>query len=441
MTPRLQRILLVSGRELRENPYRELIIKTLLERQGIQVRYVIPGGALNKSTSIDTIPEDPVLRQAGALLVSTEAQFRHAMRDCQLVVFSTWRSYITLTRLAQAEGRPTINFCATSGIDHWTHGVERCLIRSPFTHRLLRFEHETMGLPLPPADQIRIVGSIQYTFPENHQPVSFPDRERFCHHYGLDPQRPIAVLFPKGIQLFHKKIALWFKQWNQTQVDAYNQWFLDRYARICQEAQKARCNLLIKLHPAAYAGYLCDSDEEFRYWNRYPWVRILQPEHTMAMFRFADVGLGINSHSALDMGYFNKPFVYVDSDLVSPPELPSFQSIHLSDLPPGPSSHWHTDPTRINPWFHTWLGGFSRVEELAGVLDDPVRALPIDPVDRQAFITEFWGMDDDRAAERIVAEILAFGEETLSSWSRQLSWPRWRGRIADGLHRLRPAPE
>ncbi|MBF0162925.1 MAG: hypothetical protein HQM01_00250 [Magnetococcales bacterium] len=434
---KLQRVLLLSGRYLKENPYRELNIKRLLEQRGVKVKFAVPGRGLNKSVTTEPVHGDPVLMREGAIQLDGEWDFRLAMRGCQMVVFSTWRSYLSLTQLARAEGRLTINFCASSGLDHWSHGVERCLIRSRFIARQLHYMEQMFNLPVLPDDQLRVVGSIQYEYPKDHHPPEFPDREAFCRHYDLDPTRPIAVLFPKGIESFHKKVALWLPHLDKQQVDAYNQWFLDKYTAICDQARKARCNLLIKMHPSAYASYNCEVTSETQYWQRYPWTRILEVEHTMPMYRYMDVGLGINSHSALEAALFNKPFIYVDSDQQPPPDTPHFKNIQLCQLPPGPSMRWHDNPSEVNPWFWSWLGDFCRVEELAEKLVDPIKAVPIRAEDRQAFIDEFWGMDDHMASERIVDEIIRFGEERIGAGSRWFSKPHWRGLMVDGLHRLR----
>ncbi|MBF0418230.1 MAG: hypothetical protein HQL86_08280 [Magnetococcales bacterium] len=434
---KLRRVLLLSGRHLRENPYRELVIKRRLEQLGVKVKFAVPSRGLNKSAPEEPVHDDSVLEREGAIQLDGEWDFRMAMRSCQMVVFSTWRSYLPLTRMAQSEGRLTINFCASSGLDHWAHGVERCLIRSQYIARQLRYLEQTEGHITPPDDQLRIVGSLQYEFPHDHQPPLFPNREAFCHHYDLDPARPIAVLFPKGIDSFHKKVALWFPHWDRQQVDLYNQWFLDKYAAICHQAREAHCNLLVKLHPSAYASYNCDVSSEIQYWQRYPWTRVLKVEHTMPMYRHMDVGLGINSHSALECGLFNKPFIYVDSDLQPPPDTPSFKNIRLCRLPHGPSMRWQENLVNINPWFWSWLGDFSRAETLAEKLVDPVNALPIRPEDRQAFIHEFWGVEDLNASERIVDEIIRFGEERLGFGSRWLSPSYWRGLLMDGQHWLR----
>ncbi|MEO5333094.1 MAG: hypothetical protein H7839_13825 [Magnetococcus sp. YQC-5] len=437
MSASLQRVLLITGRYLAENPYRELLIKRLLERRGVEVKLAVPGRGLNKGAMLDEMEHDSVFKEAGAIRIHGEWEFRKSMRNCQMVIFSVWRSYGPLVSLAHAEGRPTLNFCATSGLDHWSNGVERCLIRSPFTRRLLQHEHDTMGMPIPPEDQIRVVGSIQYEYPEDLHPMVFPDRASFCRHYGLDPERPIAVLFPKGIQSFHKKVALWFQDWNKDQVDRYNQWFLDKYGEICVKVKESGYNLLIKMHPMAYAAYNCDTEFEFQYWQQYPWGKVLAVRHTRDMYHYADVGVGITTHSSLDMGYFKKPFIYIDSDIMAPPNLPAFDTIQLGRLTPGPSTHWHTQPMTVNPWFRSWLGAFCRAKDLPDVLANAPTSLAFTEADWKQFVAEYWGMHDNQASERIVEEIMAFGEETLASWSRRLSWRRWHGALLDGVERWR----
>ncbi|MBF0614304.1 MAG: hypothetical protein G8237_11105 [Magnetococcales bacterium] len=422
----LKRLLLVAGRHQPYYPYKELLIKHRLEESGVEVRFAIPGRSLNKGAEIQPHERATLFQQEQAILLHGEGEFRQAMRGCQMVAFSTWRSYLPLTRLAQAEGRLTLNFSAATGIDHWTHGVERCLIRSPFTRRLLQHEHKTLGLPLPPEEQIREVGSLQYEAIEQHGWNRFPNRESFCLHYGLNPQQPIAVLFPKGIQSFRHKVTSWFPEWTTEQMDQYHQQFLDKYGAICRQARKAGCNLLVNLHPSSQASYNCNADEELAYWTQHPWAKPLAPEHSLAMYRFADVGIGINTHSSLDMGYFKKPFIYVDSDQLLRPDLPSFDILKLSRLPPGPSSHWHTQPlTTVNPWFPSWLGAFSRMEELADLLTAPEEKMTVTTTDWEAFMAEHWGGTKPEASQRIVTEILHFAQERLSSWRGRLS-PRRR---------------
>lgn len=415
--PPSKKILIFGGRYATENPYRELLIKKKIEEKGFATLFALPGYRLNKAGYHENQRNDTTFQREHAVLVNSEQDFYAAVLQCDAVLFSTWRSYLPLTQLAHALGRPTANFCATNGIDFWSHGVDCCLIRSPYTHRLLIDESENFGHSLPPESHIVPVGSVQYEYLESSAAKHVPTKETFFQHYNLDPSLPLAVLFPKGIQSFRHKIPKWFKHWDERQADIYNQRFLDSYETICRQVKQARFNLLIKMHPSAYAGYLCDTAKEYAFWQQYPWAKVLAPEDTLAMLHHADVGLGITSYSALDLAYFGKPFLYIDSGRIEPPNTLSFATINkISRIPRGPSSHWHTNPSQfINPWFPGWVGSYCLSEQLAQVLNDPA-SLKVRAEDLATFIAEFWYKNDGHAAERIVDAFLDRCLEPQQSW-------------------------
>ncbi|MBF0419280.1 MAG: hypothetical protein HQL78_03850 [Magnetococcales bacterium] len=415
--PSSKKILIFGGRYATENPYRELLVKKKLEEKGFSTLFAIPGYRLNKAGYHEKQRNEAPFQRENVVLLDSEQDFYTAVRQCDAVLFSTWRSYLPLTQIARSLGRPTANFCATNGIDYWSHGVDCCLIRSPYTHRMLIHEYENSGHTLPPENRIALVGSVQYEYLESVAAHLVPTKEAFYRRYNLDLSRPLAILFPKGIQSFRDKIPKWFKHWDAHQADVYNQRFLTSYETICQQVKQARFNLLIKMHPSAYAGYLCDAAKEYAYWQQYPWAKVLDPEDTLAMLHHADVGLGITSFSALDLAYFGKPFIYVDSGRIEPPDTLSFATINqISRIPPGPSSHWHTNPSQfINPWFPGWVGSYCQSEQLAQVLNDPA-SLTVRTEDLATFIEEFWYKNDGLASERIADEFIARCLEPQHSW-------------------------
>jgi hypothetical protein len=137
-----------------------------------------------------------------------------------------------------------------------------------------------------------------------------------------------------------------------------------------------------------------------------PWVKVLEPDDTFALFQHMDVGIGIVTHSALDTGFWRKPFIYVDSDIAPVIEAWGHRNKDLLRLPPGPSTRWERGEEDSQPYhFPTWVGGFARRETLAEVLsagsyDDP------DPAHYDRFIREFWHADDGKAGERIADQVL-----------------------------------
>ncbi|MBF0107938.1 MAG: hypothetical protein HQL76_02010 [Magnetococcales bacterium] len=434
----LNRILLVAGRHLRENPYREVRIKHLFEAQGIEVTLGIPGRGLNKGGFLREAFEDPVFQREGACLIDGEWDFRRVMRGCQGVVLSTWRSYDPLSAMARHAGLPSINFSATGGMDFWPNGVDHCLVRSAMAIRLLEYFETTGGaVACVPVNRMIIVGSALHEALDRHEPIA--DRETFCLRYGMDPSRRIVTLFPAGVHPYRVKLGRWHPEWSPGQIDDYVARMVGEYLEICRQILDAGCNLLIKLHPAAYVGYWCQEGEEVDFWHRHVDARILVPEDTRLMYAHMDIGVGINTTSSMDTGYFNKPFIYVNPETFKFdfPFLDHTRIEACCGIPLGPSSHWHTRPQcSPTPWMPSWLGHFSRVEGLGALLRDP-RTFVLDPEHVRVYIEEFWYRNDNRTGERIVAATRSRFEEALSHSSMGMKLRRLRHSLQPGSLRQR----
>ncbi|MBF0146425.1 MAG: hypothetical protein HQL84_11535 [Magnetococcales bacterium] len=437
---RLKRVLLVTGRYLRENPYRELRIKRLLESHGVEVALAIPGRDVNRAGFMSDARNDSVLLQDGACWIGGEWDFRVALRGCQGVLLSSWRSYDWMTAMARHAGLPTVGFTATSGQDHWPNDVDLCLVRSGMASRLLAyFDRTNQLIGYVPPSRTTIVGSMLHETDEPLGPSM--DRESFCLRYGMDPSRKIVTLFPAGVHPYRVKLAAWHSDWSQSRIDAFIQRMVGDYLEICKAILHAGCNLLIKLHPAAYANYWCQQGEEVDLWHRHVDARILVPEDARLMFHHMDIGVGINTNSSMDTGYFTKPFIYVKPDsfdfivpLVDVREMEA-----CCGIPLGPSSHWHTRPeVSPTPWMTSWLGHFCRVDQLSELLSDP-ETFRLDPAHVQIYVEEFWYRNDNRTGERIVEAALAHFEAALAHPDLAVRWRRLRHFIEPGsfLHWVR----
>src|SRR3990172_6890204 len=406
----MKRIFIISGRYILENPYRELQLKSHFEALGFEVIFGMPGRKLNANGYTEEAKEDRVYWDAGAVWLETEQDYRRWLRICDGVLFGSWKSYDQLAEIAGSEGKPVVNCNTTSGLDHWPQNVDYALVKSSFMKRVVLY----LQKKLPRYGTLReshivVTGSIIHEHYKGRAifDPSIRDRTTFCERYNLDPNRPVVVLFPKGIGSFHKKTEAWFPDWDNSKREHYNKKMMDKYASICNAVKNANCNLIIKMHPSAYTSYMSRKDDEYAYWSQFLWARVLIPQHTYACYLYGDCGLGILTHSALDMGYFNKPFIYVDSHEIEKPSAPPFHLNHLCALPPGPSSHWHqTDGAKpVNPWFPSWLGYYSSVDELPEILNEKIQN-PIPEEDRKRFINEFWYKDDGLNSARI-AEFVA----------------------------------
>ena len=402
--PKKTKILLLSGRYLDEFRYRELAVKYALEKRGCQVVMSLPSLELNNTGYPEKLKDDPVFNKEKTVFIQNQHDFKRTLKGVDIFLFGTWKSYLPLVDLARSRGIFTANFMSTSGVDHWHSGVDLTCARAEYDRRKLL----ATTTPLkPPRDltpsKIVLTGSPIFEYTESAINMS---RAEFYAAYDLDPERKLAVLYPKGIGNYRANVAKWFRNWDPGQVDDYCQRVCSIYEKIYRSAQEAGLNLLVKLHPSAYTGYLCDQGEEARYWKRFKGLRALKPEHGLEVLRHLDVGISPTTHAVLDVNYHGKPFIFVDSLTLEypPPPFPKFHQ--YCGLPPGPSNEWHAPRKTRQPYpFPSWLGAYSSGERLAGILRN-LDQIRVKQNQYQAMEAEFWYSVDGQSADRIAEAVL-----------------------------------
>ena len=409
----MKRILIISGRHLIENPYREIPLKELFEEKGFEAKLFLPSRAVNAFGYREELKSDRVFKNAGSIWLEKVRDFKQYVQGCDAVLLGSWKTYKSLAQISRLYGKLVVGHDTTSGLDHYHNSAQYACLKSRFSKEcMLRDHRELNNVKVPDPNSLIVTGSIAHDNYSAQGAERLAGRSVFLNKYGLDPSKNTVVFFPKGIKVLRDKIPLWFNDWSETRQQAYSDWFTEKYKEICIAVKQARCNLFIKMHPSAYASYRTSSSYEYDFWKRFSWAKVLRPEDTYACYRHLDFGIGINTHSALDMGYFGKPFIYVDSDQIQLPEGMRKMN-NLTQLPLGPSSQWHRGGMDdLNPWFPSWLGHFSRAQDLPDLLNDP-DAKRVSPEHREAFVKEYWYRSDGKASERIVSVV----EKKLDEWN------------------------
>ena len=403
----MSRVLIVCGRLIVENSHRELCLKAAFEEKGHEVTFCLPGRTINAAGFMPDAVKEPLFQSHGAVWLDSLDDFSRLVSRHDAVVFGSWKNYWQLSRIAKSKGRPVIDYQSSGGFEHWPGGVDLACVRSTYSKRRLLCWPDTRpsGVGLVTEDQMVITGSCQLGKTFVGRPQDTEKREKFCRAYDLDPSRPIVTFFPKAVGQLDEKVGIWFSEKTDKERAAYSGWLKDKYGEICHRIVEAKCNLVVKMHPHAYAGYRTTNNWERDYWSRIPEARIVFPADVNTLFEVLDIGVGTDSHIALDMGYFGKPFVYVDSDLLEPPPNWDFEVLPTLDLPLGPSSHWDDKPSSSgNLWFPSWLGHACRAADLPALLSDPTK-YQIRKDHWKSFIKEFWHTTDGRdSARNIVTE-------------------------------------
>jgi hypothetical protein len=421
-------VLIVSTRFLRENPCRELTVRDALRTRGVGADLATVGRGLS---GLGYAPADlaahPALAEGPH--ITSLRDFWRVVQPYRAVLLDSWKSSIALAEIAQIAGLVVFDHDGGGGFDHYPLDSDVSFFKGPAAVRVSQLWATPAWSPSPAKLRNRrvvITGGILH---ERWQPGPLAEREDFLRRYGLDPARRTALFFPKGVRIFEDKLNGWFKE----RGVAVNEWYLRTTERIVRAVDEAGVNLIVKMHPSAYASYRTHADEEYAFWTQYPRVAVLAPEDTYAAYAHADVGLSIVGHAVLDLAYHLRPFVYVDSaEAPLPAKLAYWTKPGLCTLPIGPSVGWAAPPPEHpNPYFASWVGAYCTSGELRATLAHE-RYGDEDPEHYRAFNHEFWSGADGRAADRIADEIVAH----LRDGRRRR---RWAGRASVGWL-LEPGP-
>lgn len=397
------RILLILGVFIRERLYRELPLVNELIKRGLNVTIGVPSEAISLTGYSNDIIRSDEMRPFKCTYLDSPSEFRQQIDRFDAIVAGTWKQYTPFIEYARARGKFTLVYNSTTGLDHWTAGAEYTCLKSRFTRKMLE-SWTSHGLIRDACEHIFVTGAVAHA--QGSQDLSKLSEEEFRAYYGFT-DAPIAMVFPKGLAAMERKVRKWFPDWTERKHRKYVEGMKNSYLKICTIAPKPGYQVLVKLHPSTYAEFFESGDRELGFWKSINSVRILEPRHCYDAYRYARVGISINSHSALDMGYHKKPFIYVESDQFEVPNTYTFRIHEFCSLPLGPSLARSSlnSPEKVNPWFPSWVGYFSRMNELQDLLTD-IDLVDVPSDHYEKFIEEFCYSDDGKSAER-VAEVVS----------------------------------
>jgi hypothetical protein len=166
---------------------------------------------------------------------------------------------------------------------------------------------------------------------------------------------------------------------------------------------KMKYRPFVKLHPIAYNT--SDKHQDRAFWKDIG-CSIIKGEDTFGMYKHMDVGISFLSHSALDVNYHKKPFIYVKSDKFPVVNHASWKLHKYCSIPLGPSKMWDKLSLEMfNKFFPSWVGLYTELESLEYAIVDCLESeFPNEQYDK--FIDEFWYKNDGKASERIIDELL-----------------------------------
>ena len=146
-------------------------------------------------------------------------------------------------------------------------------------------------------------------------------RYEYCSKYVPDPYKKIQiVIFPKSFSNVDTKLRSWFQNKPISWYENYIKYMKDNYSKIFKLISEAGFKLTVRLHYAINDSLkTADTGKsDIDFWNN---LGVEISDHDERdLFNKMDIGIGVESHSAIDVNLHNKPFIYFEPKINGRPE-------------------------------------------------------------------------------------------------------------------------
>lgn len=312
------------------------------------------------------------------------------------VLIDAWKDVLPLSSAIDKNDRVIIDYNSGGGFDHFNFPSALSCFRGKALHNAFDERSRVDGWNV-------LDRKVAYTGGLLYEGSNQVDITKILEKYKISQDDKVVIFFPKSIYLYYNKLKIWFPE----NYEIYQQWYLKTYKTIISTLQSIGCRVFVKLHPSAYSGYKTNKNIELMYWvDNFNGIEIPDSEDTMSLYKRCDFGVTILSHASIDLAYFGKPMIYVESENAHQADITKvYGSNSITDLPAGPSDSWCQGnwDKRRNPWIKSWIGSYCTKDSMSELI---LRYCDnANQYEYSQFNKEFWVCTDGRSSERIVAEI------------------------------------
>jgi len=407
----LKKVILISGRYIEHNPYRELIIFKKLKADGYKPMLFFPTQSYKRGYPNEVL-NDPIFKKYSPKTFNNSLSLLLQTIGSKYYIMGSDYFYNSIGLLLRIFKKKIISYDSAGGMDHKQNFANITCIKSKYYSKYIKtieygwakylYKSKLIKkmLKLDPQNSQIISGSIIY---ENCYKVSSAKND-LKNKYEIND---LIIYFPKSIITYQEKLNLWFKdEKNKDVINSFSKKHKDLSFQIIRKFIDCGFDILVKLHPSIYNSSKIKFAEEKDFWVS-AGAKIMDPNDSFSFYDNLDLGISLNSHSCMDVNYFRKPFLFIEDGQSLPSlDAPSWQFHKYTSLPLGPIEDWGKKiDVPKNKFFPTWVGYYSNLNSLTEEKISSYIQTPIDKTYYDRFIEEFWFKDDNNASQRIVDQL------------------------------------
>jgi hypothetical protein len=358
----VKKIAIIIGRKIKDNVDRELILNKLFLENQFKPYFLIPGPKISKLS----LNENDILKfkDVAYSRFNSLEDFKEISRNFNYFLIASWRDYKQLTDYLLQEKKKIAVYSDAGGIDFWDLGVKNLFIKSQsnIDHFCNTRRNILVNLYRKSFLKFKITGSIRY---------------EYCNEIVLkqiNKKKPKIVFFPKSISKLAKTIIGWFPGKNQNWYKDYISTVKYNYVTAGNEIKRLGYDFIVKPHYASLDKMYGQSNEinELNFWRENNFD--ISEEDERQLYHDMDIGLGYETHSAIDVNYHDKPFIYITSSKNMRPQTREFCLENI--LKRGKNGFYGFDNiinfnniNFSNLWLPYWYGTKCDTKTLGGAID------------------------------------------------------------------------
>jgi len=356
-------IAIIIGRKIVDNINREIVLYNLLNLNNLSTCFLIPGNKISHaSLSTEDIKN---FHKTNYKYFNSIEDFKRISNDFDFFLIASWRDYFPLVSYLKSQNKKILVYSDAGGIDFWDMGANLLMLKS--MANLLVYQNGGRNLIKNFYKKYFkkkiITGSVRYEYCNNNYKKILNIKKK-----------KLIVFFPKCFSNIRSKIEDWFPFKSKMWYDSYLINLKNHYKKISNEINKNNnYYFCVKLHYGYYDLKFSKKNDssDRKFWNDIG-VKIFTGDER-ELFKKMDVGVGVESHSSIDVNYHNKPFIYVKPFNGSKPKQRGFDLGNLFNfkkikIP----SFQDSSKCTINVkdcWLPYWYGAMTDISNLNSCIE------------------------------------------------------------------------
>jgi len=393
-----KKICILIGRKIIHNLTRELTLVKEFAKFDLDCIFLIPGK--NVSHSYYNIDDLNHFSDVNYIFINNFFEFEEISKKYDYFLIASWRDYEQFVNILKKNKKKFIVYSESGGIDFWDLGAKNIFFKSlanVYVYSRARRNFIINAYRAYLSNKGKITGSLRYQY---YKSLTLKNNKNIQ-----------IVFFPKSFSNFENKLRIIVKNKPENWYINYMKNMRTNYSTIYELIKNAGFKITVRLHYAINDKHhsVDAGKSDFDFWNNLG-VEIFDGDER-ELLKNMDIGIGVESHTSIDVNLHNKPYIFFKSSLTTKPKYKGFDLAKLFGKKfrgcHGFSSKFGINKSSYSDlWLPYWYGCYANEHNLVDCINHIYEN--VDKIKDRKFLDRinkfYWGDYYDKNPSSIIAK-------------------------------------